>query len=491
MTPRPKSISTSLIELAELVSAAQVPDVSVTGITHTSKDIVQGDLYVAVPGSNHHGIEFLAEALANGAVAVATDTAGAEIAKSQNVPCLVLQDVRKDMAVLASKIYGEPQTKLSVVGVTGTNGKTTTTHMLRSIFMDAGKSVGVIGTLGTFINDEHIPGARTTPESTDLYALLAVMAERGVSNVFMEVSSHALVLHRVEAMKFDVAVFTNLSQDHLDFHGNMDSYFEAKASLFDAAFSKQAVICEVDSWGKKLASLVSIPVLTIGPEGTWKSGSAHSVRPGVTEMEVQVGGVSLQIEVNMFGSFNAMNAATAVAVSNLLGLGREQAVSSVRNVRAIPGRFEIVNHSARGTAFVDYAHTPDAVSTVLKVVRESNPVRVITVLGCGGDRDALKRPLMGEAAAELSDVVVVTDDNPRSEDPELIRSEILSGIQSKTAEVIEIGDRRAAIKYALSIAGPNDVVAVLGKGHETGQEAKGVITPFDDRKVITEEAENV
>lgn len=491
MTPRPKLISTSLTELARVVGGSTESKVSVTGITHNSKEIVAGDLYVAVPGSKHHGIEFLSEAIANGAVGVVTDETGAVEARAQGVDCLVLADVRRDMAVLASKIYGEPQNKLSIVGVTGTNGKTTTTHMLRSIFLDAGKSVGVIGTLGTFINEEHIPGARTTPESTDLYALLAVMAERGVTNVFMEVSSHALTLHRVGAMKFDVAVFTNLTQDHLDFHGDMESYFQAKASLFQSSYSKQAVICLVDTWAQRLASEISIPMLTIGDQGEWQTGSPVSERPGVTEMDVQTPSGQMHVEVNMFGSFNAMNATTAVAVSEALGMNREVALKSLRSIRAIPGRFEIVNHGASGTAFVDYAHTPDAVATVLKVVRESNPSRVITVLGCGGDRDVLKRPLMGKAAVDLSDVVVITDDNPRSEDPASIRAAVMAGTHDGAAQVFEIGDRRAAIRYALSIAEPGDVVAVLGKGHETGQEVAGVISPFDDRNVIAEEAENV
>ncbi len=491
MTLRPTPVSSTLSQLARLVNASVSEEVLVTGITHNSKDAVAGDLYVAIPGSNHHGIEFLAEAVANGAVAVATDSDGASKANELNVPCLVLSDARRDMAPLAAHLYGEPQNKLSIVGVTGTNGKTTTTHMLRSIFLDAGKSVGVIGTLGTFINGEHIPGARTTPESTDLFALLAVMAERGVTNVFMEVSSHALVLNRVGSMKFDVAVFTNLTQDHLDFHGDMESYFDAKASLFDAKYSRNAVICEVDSWGQKLAAEISIPAITIGSTGDWKPATPISRTPGITEVDIVTPAESIHVEVNMFGSFNAMNAAAALAVCETLGFDRDAALQSLCNIRAIPGRFEIVEHQASGVAFVDYAHTPDAVTTVLSVVRDSKPTRVITVLGCGGDRDALKRPLMGKAAAELSDLVIVTDDNPRSEVPEHIRAAVLAGAVSGSAEVIEIGDRREAIRFALASAKPGDVVAVLGKGHETGQEIAGVIHPFDDRVVIAEEAANV
>jgi UDP-N-acetylmuramoyl-L-alanyl-D-glutamate--2,6-diaminopimelate ligase len=396
------------------------------------------------------------------------------------------------MAKLAAEVYGHPERKLTLAGVTGTNGKTTTTHILRSIFLDAKKHVGVIGTLGTYLDEEHLPGARTTPESTDLYATLAVMAERGITNVFMEVSSHALTLNRVSGIQFDVAIFTNLTQDHLDFHGSMENYFAAKALLFTPEFSKQAIICTDDEWGIKLAGQVKIPVITIGTKGDWKTSQPNSSANGITTQLIEIqNSDSISLSVNMLGSYNATNAACALAASQILGLPIAASLESLKNVRSIPGRLEKVTIDSPGTAIVDYAHTPDAVATVLTVIKDANPNRVITVIGCGGDRDSLKRPLMGKVAAQLSDVVIITDDNPRSEDPAAIRKSVVDGTKTGSAQVFEVSDRREAISQALKLAEPGDVIAVLGKGHETGQEISGKVFPFDDRVVVREESKNV
>lgn len=491
MAPRPNVKGTSLVELAELVGASTSHDLSVTGISHNSSEVVPGDLYVALPGANHHGIEFLSEAVANGARAVATDAAGLAAAHDFDIPVIELANARRQMATLAREIYGRPDSKLSIVGVTGTNGKTTTTHMLRTIFAETGHSVGVIGTLGTYLNDDHIPGARTTPESTDLYALFALMVQRGVTHVFMEVSSHALVLDRVAEVSFDAAVFTNLTQDHLDFHGSMENYFQAKASLFRAGVARHAVICIDDEWGVRLSTSLSIPTLTVGKQGSWKIGTTETTQYGLTKCAVSTPKGNLNLVLNMFGSFNVTNATLAIATADLLGVDSSNAALALGKLAAIPGRFEIVKHSAAGTAVVDYAHTPDAVATVLNVIKESNPSKIITVIGCGGDRDASKRPLMGEAAAKLSDLVIVTDDNPRSEIPADIRSAVVGGTVGGKAEVVEIADRREAIRFALSQASDGDVIAVLGKGHESGQEINGEILPFDDREVIVAEASRV
>jgi UDP-N-acetylmuramoyl-L-alanyl-D-glutamate--2,6-diaminopimelate ligase len=363
---------------------------------------------------------------------------------------------------------------------------------LRSIFLDAKKHVGVIGTLGTYLDEEHLPGARTTPESTDLFATLAVMAERGITHVFMEVSSHALALNRVSGIKFDVAIFTNLTQDHLDFHGSMENYFGAKALLFTAEFSDQAIICTDDDWGMKLAAQVKVPVVTIGANGDWKTTGTNSSADGITTQQINIYNAdSISMSVNMLGSYNATNAACALAATQMLGLEISAGLESLKKVRSIPGRLEKVSIESHGTAIVDYAHTPDAVATVLTVIRDANPKRIITVIGCGGDRDYLKRPLMGKVAAQLSDIVIVTDDNPRSEDPAAIRKSVLEGTKDCSAQVFEVGDRRVAISQALKFSEPGDVIAVLGKGHETGQEIAGQVFPFDDRVVITEESKNV
>lgn len=492
LVTRPKTNGTELSQLAKLVSGTCSDEVKVFGITHDSRSVQPGDLYVALQGANSHGIEFVEEAIGKGAVAIASDSHGAAIAKQKALPVIELANARKEMATIAARIYGNPELKLSLTGVTGTNGKTTTTHMLRSIFIDAGKRVGVIGTLGTYLEEEHLPGARTTPESTDLYATLALMVERGITNVFMEVSSHALELDRVTGIKFDVAVFTNLTQDHLDFHGSMEKYFAAKSRLFTSEFTNQAVICTDDEWGKKLETESHISVLTIGRDGNWKTSGVTSNSNGLITQKIEIeNSGEISLSVNMLGSYNATNAACALAASQFLGLSIPASLESLRNVRPIPGRLEKVSIASPGTAFVDYAHTPDAVATVLTVIKSANPEKIITVIGCGGDRDASKRPLMGKVAAQLSDIVIITDDNPRSEDPAAIRSAMITGTQDCSTEVFEIADRRAAIAKALSLANPGDVIAILGKGHETGQEIAGEVFPFDDRVVVRQESDNV
>ena len=489
MTIRPTTQTTSLSTLSKIVAGKLSGSSEVSGVSHDSRTVQPGDLYVALPGSNHHGADFIEQAVANGAVAVVSDSQGVSKAQSFKLATIEVANPRQSMALLAAEIYGHPESKLKITGVTGTNGKTTTTHMLRSIFLDTGHHVGVIGTLGTYIDNEFVPGARTTPESTDLYALLAVMLERGITHVFMEVSSHALELHRVDGIKFSVAIFTNLTQDHLDFHGTMENYFAAKAKLFTTEFAENAVICVVDSWGQRLASKVDVPNVTIGETGDWRLLPTVQNELGTTQLEVvQPDNSLVKISVNMLGEFNALNAAFALVASQLLGNPIEKSLTSLRNVRAIPGRLEEVKIAGSGTVIVDYAHTPDAVATALNAIRAAGPKKIITVIGCGGDRDAFKRPLMGKIAAQLSDVVIVTDDNPRSENPADIRSAVLTGASSGKAEVIEVGNRREAIAQALKLADAGDVVAILGKGHETGQEINGEVFPFDDRDVAMQES---
>lgn len=490
MDLRPVKINSSLSELATIVSGSCIGDATVTGITHDSRLVQPGDLYVALPGAYTHGIEFVDQAISNGAVAVATDSKWYEFLEIKKVPSLVLNDARRDMAKLAATIYGHPETKLKIVGVTGTNGKTTTTHILRSMFLDAGAHVGVIGTLGTYLDLDSIKTVRTTPESTDLYAVLAVMVERGITAVFMEVSSHALELNRVLGLQFDVAIFTNLTQDHLDFHGSMEQYFAAKAKLFTSSFAKTAVVCVDDEWGKKLFAQLEIPAISIGTTGDWKTQVSSSDSAGVTTLDIERSdGSQMSIAVNMLGSYNTMNASCALAASEILGLPLARGIESLRNIRAIPGRLENVRTASQATVFVDYAHTPDAVATALEAISKSGVGQLITVIGCGGDRDATKRPIMGRVAAQLSNVVIITDDNPRSEEPAKIRREIMTGIDSKTIKVFEIANRREAIAMALLIAQPGDAVAILGKGHETGQEINGEIFPFDDRLIAAQESE--
>jgi UDP-N-acetylmuramoyl-L-alanyl-D-glutamate--2,6-diaminopimelate ligase len=391
------------------------------------------------------------------------------------------------MALVAAEFYGHPERKLKMIGVTGTNGKTTITQMLRTLLTGAGRNVGVIGTLGAFVGELEIPSKRTTPESTDLFELLAQMVEAGADTVCMEVSSHALELHRVAGIKFDVAVFTNLTQDHLDFHGSMENYFAAKQKLFTDSRCNIAVIDSDDEWGRKLISSTGAQqVVSVGATGDWRLSGVSTGLSGNTSFTLTTPTQNFAVSIPMYGEFNAKNAALCLAVCEILGFDALQLKESLAKLPQVPGRMQLVAEHKEALAFVDYAHTPDAVEKVLTEILKAKPAKLITVIGCGGDRDSSKRAIMGQISAELSDIVVITDDNPRTEDAAQIRAEVFNGTLGKPAKVFEIGDRREAIAFALSTASSGDVVAVLGKGHEVGQEVNGVITEFDDVKVIRE-----
>ncbi len=486
LRPQPRRI---LLDALALVVNGQVDgEVWVSGITHDSRQINHGDLYVAVPGFTQHGIDFLEAAISAGAVAVASDSQGVKVAQAFGIPTIELSNVRRDMALLAAEIYGHPEQHLTIVGITGTNGKTTTASMVRHIMREAGHATGMIGTLGAWANDEFLPGLRTTPESTDLYALFGHFVEQGITHVVMEVSSHGLVLERVAGIDFAVAAFTNLSQDHLDFHGDMDSYFAAKSMLFDHC--RDAVINIDDHYGNTLYNSIKsrLHCETVGQSANWSFQNVTTDVSGQTSFFVVHDHDENQSAViPMFGFFNVINALTAIATCQLLGISIEESIKALSTFAGVPGRCEIVTPSGSGTAVVDYAHTPDAVAKILTELKAVHPRQLIAVIGCGGDRDPSKRFAMGAIASQMADVVVVTDDNPRSEDPADIRSEVERGTREGTAAVSNIGDRRLAIRQALRLAHEGDIVAVLGKGHESGQEIAGVVHPFDDRAVIREE----
>jgi UDP-N-acetylmuramoyl-L-alanyl-D-glutamate--2,6-diaminopimelate ligase len=466
MVSRPEGISITLADVGEQMQRATTLDAVLTGVTHDSEQVRPGDLFVAIAGLDHHGIEFLEQALANGAVAVASDAHGIAVAQEYGVPTLLLEQARSDMALAAAIVYGHPQKKLKLVGVTGTNGKTTVTHIVKSFLQDAHRTVGMIGTLGSFINEEPVPSRRTTPEATELYALFALMVQRNVDTVVMEVSSHALELGRVDHVMFDVAVFTNLTQDHLDFHGDMQSYFEAKSKLFTPEHCRSAVVCIDDAWGRTLADQLQVPVQTVSRSSVVANWVASNCVGGSGRTTFAITHDGQQREpgtINMLGDFNVANALEALVVCQKLGLDYASLLKSAEHIRPVPGRLEVVEVAQDYFAVVDYAHTPDAVEKVLTELRRQSPSRIITVIGCGGDRDAVKRPHMGRMASALSDIVIVTDDNPRSEVPSTIRAQVLAGISDGTA--LEIADRREAIREALALAQPGDIVAVLGNGH--------------------------
>lgn len=467
-------------------------DVAVRGITNRSGEVVAGDLYVGVPGSRAHGAQFAADAVAAGAVAVLTDVAGAELLPIGLVPLIVVPDVKAVIGSAASMIYGEPSTRLQMLGITATSGKTTTAYLVEAGLRAAGQVTGLMGTVETRIDDEVVtqsPGSSlTTPEAPDLHALLAVMLERGVSSVIMEVSSHALFLGRVSGIHFDVAAFGNLSQDHLDFHTDMDDYFNAKALLFDGRSDVHVVNVD-DPYGVQLAARVpSETLISISPSGQrdadWRATQIEPLALGGSRFVAASRTGSTPIAIGLPGAFNVDNALMALAMLAAAGVPVEVAGPALAAVQ-VPGRMERVDLGQDFLAVVDYSHKPAAVSAVLAALRPVTPQRIICVLGCGGDRDRAKRPLMGAAAARDADIVIVTDDNPRTEDPATIRSAMLAGTQDipsdARAEVREIGDRGEAIRAAVAVAGPGDTVLVAGKGHEVGQYVAGRVLPFDDR----------
>jgi UDP-N-acetylmuramoyl-L-alanyl-D-glutamate--2,6-diaminopimelate ligase len=488
-----------LVDLADrlgavLVAEAGPHDVAVTGITHDSAAVLPGDLYAALPGSHTHGARFADRAVAAGAVGVVTDEIGRSIVDaggSFDTPVLVVGDPRARLGGVASWIYGEPSKQLRVLGVTGTNGKTTTSYLLDAGLRAAGEKTGLVGTIETRIGEWVSPSARTTPEAPDLQALLAVMVERAVSSVSMEVSSHALALHRVDGTAFEVVAFSNLSQDHLDFHADLDDYFNAKARLFTSQFAKAGVVNVDDEHGRRLLGLAEIPLTTVSATTRdaqwWLSDVSHGRDTG-SQFVVHGPDVVASVSIRLPGAFNVANALLAFVTLVVTGVDPQAAARGIADVLVVPGRMEAVSVAQPFTALVDYAHTPDAVVTLLTTLRPTTTGRLIIVLGCGGDRDRAKRPLMGAAAARLADVAVLTSDNPRSEEPEQILAAMLDGAMEVASEqrgevIVEL-DRLTAIQIAVSRARAGDVVVVAGKGHEQGQEVGGVVYPFDDRTVL-------
>ncbi|HEX9624135.1 MAG TPA: UDP-N-acetylmuramoyl-L-alanyl-D-glutamate--2,6-diaminopimelate ligase [Streptosporangiaceae bacterium] len=469
-------------------------DRGLIGITHDSAAVQPGDLYAALPGSKHHGAEFCEQAAAAGAVAVFTDPVGRDRAIRSGLPVFVISDPRARLGEVASWVYGNPSGRLLLIGVTGTSGKTTSTYLIESGFSRAGYQTGLIGGVETRIAGQNEPAKLTTPEATDLQALLAVMAERRVTAAAMEVSSHALALGRVGGTTYEVAVFTNLSQDHLDFHPDMDTYFAAKAELFTPRYSKSGVVNLDDDYGRLLVSRSQIPVTTFSAAGRsdadWRTVDVRCGADGSNFQVVGPGGVQADASTALPGPFNVANALGAIVALVEVGVGLSAAVDGVAACPGVPGRLERVESGHDLTVLVDYSHKPGAVQAVLSALRPVTTGALRIVLGCGGDRDRAKRPMMGAAAAELADVAIFTSDNPRSEDPLAILAEMLAGTlsvpQGKRGHVIIEPDRAAAINLAIAGAGKGDVVLIAGKGHERGQYIAGQVIPFDDREVAAE-----
>lgn len=453
----------------------------ITGLTLSSNLIQEGDLFIALAGEKMHGADFVAEAISKGAVAVLTDALGAS--KIQGLPVIVSSNPRRAAGVISAWFYSEPMRDLYSVGVTGTNGKTTVTTLLHQIMSFAGRESGLIGTVETRIGDEVIASKRTTPESSDLQALSAVMRERHMRNLVMEVSSHAISLERIRGSHFAVVGFTNLSQDHLDFHKTMEDYFAAKAKLFSYEFADLAVINIDDSYGVRLAQQTELPVMSVSrhdQSATWHFTSIIRDYVGAHVCIRGSGGILIEGKVHLYGGYNFDNLLMAVAIATESGIDPIDIAAILPSLTGAPGRLEAVRLGQNFTALVDYAHSPDAVSRVLETAHEITDGRVIAVLGCGGDRDATKRSVMGKALQTGSDVAFFTSDNPRTEKAETILVQMVLGLDIQAPSAV-IQDRAEAIRAAVNEAQEGDVVLVLGKGHEKGQEINGVVQPFDDR----------
>ena len=463
----------------------------VSGITHDSTSVQPGDLYAALPGSRHHGATFCPQAAAAGAVAVLTDPAGRGRAVAAGLPAFIVSDPRSRLGEVASWVYGNPSGKLLMIGVTGTSGKTSTTYLVESGLRMAGHLTGLIGGVQTRVGAVVEPSRLTTPEATDLQAFLALMAEQRVTAAAMEVSSHALALGRVAGTSYDVAVFTNLSQDHLDFHADMDDYFAVKSQLFTPEYAQSGVVNVDDPRGRQLAAGAQIPMTTFSAAGRtdadWRAVNVRCGADGSAFGVIGPGGVQADGSIAMPGPFNVANALGAIVALVEAGIGLATAVAGVAACPGVPGRLERVEAGQDFTVLVDYSHKPGAVQAVLSALRPVTQGSLRIVLGCGGDRDAAKRPLMGAAAAELADVAVFTSDNPRSEDPLAILGEMLAGTLSvpiaDRAHVIIEPDRASAISMAIGGAAKGDVVLIAGKGHERGQYVAGQVIPFDDHEV--------
>jgi UDP-N-acetylmuramoyl-L-alanyl-D-glutamate--2,6-diaminopimelate ligase len=469
-------------------------DVVLSGVTISSLRVHPGDLYVAPAGARAHGASYVDQVVRDGAVAVLTDPAGALLCPDAGVPVLVVERPREVVGDLAARIYGRPAQRLRMVAVTGTQGKTTTTRLAEAALSAAGVPAAVVGTVGTRVAGVDLQTSLTTPEAPDLHALFAVMAERGVAACAMEVSSHALVMGRVDGVVFDVACFTNLGRDHLDFHADVEEYFAAKASLFTPGRARLGLVNVDDEHGRRLAREATVPVRTFsaaGAEADWRAGDVQLEPTGSSFTVHAPSGRSFPARVPLTGDFNVANALCAIAALGEAGFDAAAVAAAMGASGGVPGRLEQVDVGQGFLAVVDYAHKPDAVTAALRALRPLTAGRLLVVLGAGGDRDPGKRPIMGEIAARLGDVLVVTDDNPRSEDPGAIRGALLAGAEAvpaaERAELHEVGDRRAAIALAVSLAADGDTVVVAGKGHETGQEVGGTVHPFDDRVVLREE----
>jgi UDP-N-acetylmuramoyl-L-alanyl-D-glutamate--2,6-diaminopimelate ligase len=476
------------VELSRIAGAARGAEIRgehgvvIREVAFDSREVARDALFFCVPGANTDGHGFAREAIRAGAAALVV-----ERWLDLEAPQVRVRSVRRAMGPMSAVVFGDPSTDLTIVGVTGTNGKTTVVHLLDAVFRTAGHRTGAIGTVGAHVGAEAVRLSRTTPEAPDVIRLLARMRDDGVTTVAMEVSSHALDFERVGGVRFDATVFTNLSQDHLDHHGSMESYFAAKASLFRADRTDHAVVNVDDPWGRRLLD-VDAPLTTYGQDAM-ADVRGHDIRTTPTGLSFRWEG--REVTSPLRGSFNASNCLASIAASTAVGVDAADVVRGLASAEQIPGRMEPVDAGQDFLVVVDYAHTPDSIRTVLAAARPLATGRVIVVFGCGGDRDRAKRSPMGAAATEGADLTVITTDNPRSEDPSAIIAEVERGAIVGGGPYVVEPDRRAAIRLGLREARPGDVVIVAGRGHEPEQELANGSVAFDDRVVVHEELDAI
>ena len=473
------------IYISQLIGEIQRQDVS--GIFYDSRKVVKGSVFVAIKGFNSDGHKFILDAINKGALAVILEDSNAvpdEIFTHNKIAKICVRDSRIALAQASNYFYNEPSKKLKLIGITGTNGKTTTTYFIKSILEQNGNKAGIVGTIANYIGDKEIKSSLTTPESNDLNDLIYHMHSEGCSYAIMEVSSHSLVLKRVFGLKFSQAIFTNITSDHLDFHGNFEEYFKAKKILFDSLDESSVIIYNADDPN-------SLKIIIDSKAKSFSYGAAEDSDFQIMDIHYDLTGTSFlikysgkdySIHTSLVGSFNAYNACAAFASAVLHGISPETAIKGIKNTKQVPGRFEVIGKGSK-KVIVDYSHTADSLEKALialnKIVENNNPV--YTVLGCGGNRDKSKRPIMGRVASDMSKKIFITSDNPRNEDPDQIISEILSGLVKDNYEIIE--NREEAIKRAINSSEDNAVILIAGKGHENYQEIKGVRHHFSDREI--------
>ena len=468
-----------LLESIEILDTNVSLDTEIGGVFYDSRKVQPGGLFVAVTGFAADGNRFIPMALSKGAAVVVTARK-----PEGDVPYVLVENDRLALALIGTNLYGNPARSMTLIGVTGTNGKTSTTLLLKQVLEKTlGAKVGLIGTMSNLIGDEELPTERTTPESLELQELFAKMRDAGCTHVVMEVSSHALTLHRVGGVRFDVAAFTNLTEDHLDFHKTMDAYCDAKAELF--ARCDKAVINVDDNYAPRMLEKAECDVLrTSAYDADLYAKDAVLHAEGVSFTAV-CGGEKVAVQLPIPGKFTVYNALSVLGIARQLGISLADTAEALKTVQGVKGRMEVVPTPGKDySVLIDYSHTPDALENVISSVQDFCQGRVITVFGCGGDRDPIKRPIMGEIGVKLSDIAVITSDNPRTEVPEKIIEDIVAGVKDEYGMYKVVCDRRAAIRYAMDIAEKDDIIILAGKGHETYQEINGVKYHLDEREEV-------